>query len=303
MTLVMPGPKYENSNWGSNFMRLLLGKGEISLLNLLAAFFFAKTISLLAFLALQNYCPPNANLSTFISRSLELSIFLSLITVNFLPRKFPFGALFRVPNPPTKQNIVFQLVTISILTTISRYAIELLVVVPSLFLEPATNQHVEQLTQPSTFGAAPLIMILTGKKILAQITIVPFVEEIIYRGVLLNFLLTRCRTVNALIFSSVIFAVFHGNPITAFLGGLVFGYVYIFTKNVWLCVFAHSIANITVVFMNRFGDYIYPSFRNDASTAGLSIWICSIIGFSWLVSLIATMIKYRKINSHSIFPT
>jgi membrane protease YdiL (CAAX protease family) len=281
-------------------MRFLLGKGEISFFNLCAAFFFAKSTSLFAFFALRNYFPKDVNSSIFISRSLELSLFLLLITANFLPRKFPFAALFRIPTLATKRNIAPQILVIIITVIISRYAMELLVVIPSLFLEPTINQL--EAPGQSSFDRAPLATLFTGK-ILAQITIVPFVEEIIYRGILVNFLLSRYTTIISVIVSSLIFSILHGNPFTAFLGGLVFAYVYIFTKNIWLCVLSHSIANITVVLMNRFGEYIYPSLSNSTNNARLSIWICSIIGLTWVVGLLATMIRYRKINYQSIFPT
>jgi membrane protease YdiL (CAAX protease family) len=76
---------------------------------------------------------------------------------------------------------------------------------------------------------------------------VAFVEEVIFRGYLLNNLMQSMNKWMALIISALIFALVHKtNPdvtilalINIFLGGIFFGLNYIFTKNLWFSIFFH----------------------------------------------------------------
>lgn len=77
--------------------------------------------------------------------------------------------------------------------------------------------------------------------------LVAIVEEMIFRGYILNNLLPSVNKYKALILSSLIFAVAHGaNPdfnglafINIFLAGLFLGINYIFTRNLWYAVVLH----------------------------------------------------------------
>ncbi|MBA2760467.1 MAG: CPBP family intramembrane metalloprotease [Segetibacter sp.] len=77
--------------------------------------------------------------------------------------------------------------------------------------------------------------------------IVAFVEEVLFRGYLLNNLMQSMNRWIALIISAVLFALFHGsNPdinviaiVNIFLAGLFLGLNYIYTKNLWFGIFFH----------------------------------------------------------------
>lgn len=77
--------------------------------------------------------------------------------------------------------------------------------------------------------------------------LVAFTEELVFRGYILNNLMLSMNKWTALIFSAVLFALFHGsNPglnflalINIFLSGLLLGINYIFTKNLWYAIFLH----------------------------------------------------------------
>jgi membrane protease YdiL (CAAX protease family) len=82
---------------------------------------------------------------------------------------------------------------------------------------------------------------------LGLMLVVAFVEELLFRGYLLNNLLQSMNKWIALILSSVLFAIFHiSNPdVTVFallnivLAGLILGLNYIFTKNLWFGICFH----------------------------------------------------------------
>jgi membrane protease YdiL (CAAX protease family) len=82
---------------------------------------------------------------------------------------------------------------------------------------------------------------------LVMMAIVAFVEEVLFRGYILNNLLQSMNKWVALAISSVLFALFHeSNPdVTVFaivnilLAGVLLGMNYIFTKNLWFGIFFH----------------------------------------------------------------
>ncbi|MCT4509365.1 MAG: CPBP family intramembrane metalloprotease [Tepidibacter sp.] len=76
--------------------------------------------------------------------------------------------------------------------------------------------------------------------------VAPIYEEIIYRGIILKGLSIKYNDKLAVIVSSLLFAIMHMNlhqAINAFFLGVVFGYLYIKTKSLYITMFAHFINN------------------------------------------------------------
>lgn len=73
-----------------------------------------------------------------------------------------------------------------------------------------------------------------------------FVEEILFRGIILKYLMNKKGKVFALIISSLAFSIYHAgrlDPILmlqAFLIGIVLGYLYIITDSIYLSIGLHS---------------------------------------------------------------
>lgn len=76
----------------------------------------------------------------------------------------------------------------------------------------------------------------------------PVLEELLFRGLLLRGMLQQYSPGRAIVWSSVMFAVFHlMNPwqaIGAFAGGLAVGWLYAKTRSLWLCICFHFINNL-----------------------------------------------------------
>jgi uncharacterized protein len=75
----------------------------------------------------------------------------------------------------------------------------------------------------------------------------PFLEELVFRGVLLDGLLKRYSPQKAIIWSSLFFGLVHMNPwqfIGAFLASLVLGWVYWKTKSLWPGIVMHMVNNL-----------------------------------------------------------
>lgn len=76
--------------------------------------------------------------------------------------------------------------------------------------------------------------------------IVPVYEEIFFRGVIHNAIGNRVGIWWTILLSSILFGVFHGFPIqiiTAFLLGLVLGWLYEKTDNLWAPIICHLVNN------------------------------------------------------------
>ncbi|MCF0162361.1 MAG: CPBP family intramembrane metalloprotease [Fusobacterium necrophorum] len=72
--------------------------------------------------------------------------------------------------------------------------------------------------------------------------IAPLLEEVVFRGIVLRSIEKLRGTAAALISSSIIFGIFHGNLVQfvyTFIMGIIAGYVYIKTRNILFPVFIH----------------------------------------------------------------
>jgi uncharacterized protein len=99
-----------------------------------------------------------------------------------------------------------------------------------------------------SFVDLQLDMVSLGSNILLML-LVAFAEELFFRGYLLNNLMQSMNKWLALIISALLFAFVHiGNPaamdsgipvIEVFIGGLMLGINYVYTKNLWFGIFLH----------------------------------------------------------------
>lgn len=84
----------------------------------------------------------------------------------------------------------------------------------------------------------------------------PIAEEMMYRGVLLGKLARYLNPTVAILASSLLFGLFHGNlvqGIYAFAMGLFIGYVYVRYNAFGVPVLFHAVANLVIYFLTLFG--------------------------------------------------
>ena len=77
----------------------------------------------------------------------------------------------------------------------------------------------------------------------------PIFEELLFRGIILNGLLNKYKNSSkkAIIYSAIVFGLVHLNipqGINAFIGGIILGFIYCYTKSMKLSIFAHFINNL-----------------------------------------------------------
>ncbi len=111
-----------------------------------------------------------------------------------------------------------------------------------LELFPALAEGAEDLSEMFAFDVTWQAIVVG----LLATFVVPLYEEIFFRGVIHNGLANRLGMWGAIIISSALFGLFHGFPIqiiTAFLLGLVLGWLYEKTDSLWAPTICHVVNN------------------------------------------------------------
>ncbi len=83
-------------------------------------------------------------------------------------------------------------------------------------------------------------------QLLLLVVIAPITEELFFRGIVLRGLLSRFRPAVAVLLSALLFAAIHLNPwqfLSALFLGIVFGWFYLRTGSITLCVLGHALNN------------------------------------------------------------
>ncbi|MDZ4658601.1 MAG: type II CAAX endopeptidase family protein [Bythopirellula sp.] len=86
----------------------------------------------------------------------------------------------------------------------------------------------------------------------------PIIEELIFRGIMLDGLLKRYRPLTAILVSSVAFGLVHLNPwqfVTGVVLGIFMGWVYYRSRSVGACILIHMAANFTAFVMRLVFDF------------------------------------------------
>lgn len=96
--------------------------------------------------------------------------------------------------------------------------------------------------------------------VVSFVILTPLVEEFIFRGVVLQRLLTKYSGAFSILVSSLLFALFHLNifslstsynaALGAFILGLFSGIVYFRSRNIWYTVLLHSVGNLLTFLSN-----------------------------------------------------
>ncbi|MDD4699906.1 MAG: type II CAAX endopeptidase family protein [Oscillospiraceae bacterium] len=108
------------------------------------------------------------------------------------------------------------------------------------------------------------------------------VEEFAFRGVVLGILKKRFNSKVAIVVSAIIFGLVHGNLVQipfAFLMGLVFGFITVYSKSIWPSVIAHFLNNGVSVVLDFTASDATPLIQNVIWCAyGLICGSLAIIG-------------------------
>jgi membrane protease YdiL (CAAX protease family) len=91
----------------------------------------------------------------------------------------------------------------------------------------------------------------------------PFLEEVIFRGVLFPVMMRKAGPLPGLFLQAGIFAVIHlhaGSMVPLFLLGILLGLIYVYTRRLMSCVWTHAMFNAMTLF------YTLPLFTGEVGT-------------------------------------
>lgn len=124
----------------------------------------------------------------------------------------------------------------------------------SIIIEPLLNLFPESMSSYSEMS----MRFTDVYSIITVVLFAPFLEEVIFRGILLSDIKRSHSTMVAVIISSAVFGIVHLNLIQGFsavLSGLVFAYVYLATKSLWSAILLHALNNgCSIVMINMYGS-------------------------------------------------
>lgn len=129
-------------------------------------------------------------------------------------------------------------------------------------------------------------LIQYGLLFFAVAIFVPVVEEIIFRGILIERFGSKYGYKTAVILSSALFGVLHMDIIGATLFGVVLGVLYLRTRSLLLPVLIHAANNGAVMLMIFFGDSFNLEAWETTEPFLETIWIgilLFVISFGWLI--------------------
>jgi membrane protease YdiL (CAAX protease family) len=126
--------------------------------------------------------------------------------------------------------------------------------------------------------------------ILKVVIVAPIVEEMIFRGVIMQGLMRNYTKFTAVFVSALMFALFHLNPWqfpATFILGLLLGFLRVRSNSILLCILGHAINNGLVMLNIRYWEQIKNSQfmqmgKNDQLTISAIIALISLIALFFL---------------------
>ena len=162
---------------------------------------------------------------------------------------------FACNNRKKQQGVALQLAPVPL----SLYPLLLILTLSfAVFLDPLTNiipmpEFMERiLAMLSTRDIWTFMMVgITG----------PVLEEVLFRGIILDGFLTRYKPGKAIFWSAFLFGLFHLNPwqfIPGFMTGLLMGYIYLKTRSLIPVILVHMVNNsFSWIIMYIYGEDVY----------------------------------------------
>ena len=131
--------------------------------------------------------------------------------------------------------------------------------------------------------------------IILVVIMAPVFEEIVFRGIIQKGLINKgVKPIAAIVISSVVFGVVHGNPwqfVGAVLLGCVLGFVYYKTKSLLLAILLHAFNNLCSALLIFYGDT-----ESFADAFKLPEWI--VLGTGIILFAVFYYLFTRKFRVH-----
>lgn len=127
-------------------------------------------------------------------------------------------------------------------------------------------------------------------RIAVLVVVLPLVEELVFRGVVIGRLMNKAPAGLALAVSTALFAPGHASWVLAGLTGLGFGLLYLRYRRIWICVLAHGGHNLLATFGM---PLLAASLRDAGFSLDAGDWRL-LIQLSWFVLVIACATRFLQ---------
>lgn len=236
--------------------------------------------------------PVNILLNNVLGREISFLIYY------LLAMGVPFVIVHSIRSKRTgisKYNLSLSSVKIMVLVTISTIAIQTGIISPIVNLLPMPEFmkkiFLELANQNGIFSFVAIVIVA------------PILEELIFRGIILNGLLRKYSPAKSIIISSILFGIVHLNPwqfIGALIIGLFSGWIYYKTRKLTLAIMIHFVNNLIAFIGMQFTDA--ETMMNESLTElyGGTANLILITGGAIIVSIIGVFLLRKEFDSLKI---
>lgn len=131
--------------------------------------------------------------------------------------------------------------------------------------------------------------------ILSVVIMAPLLEEFVYRGVILSSLQKYGGDTFAVVISGLIFGMMHGGGgisavVAASMSGILMGFIYVKTRNIWVNIAVHLIYNASAVTSNLAYQFLDEYLATEISEIMVSLIF--VLGFVALILLVSVFRKH-----------
>jgi len=190
----------------------------------------------IAILAIFLFIPVKVLLQNATGEGISFFVY-SILT---LGTTFVFAHLIRKKKTGISQyNFHFSSAKIILLVSFATITIQVGIISPIISIIPMSESVKDMFLKLSNQGGVFLFI--------AGVILAPIIEELIFRGIILDGLLRRYSPVKSIIVSSILFGIVHLNPwqfISAVFVGFFSGWVYYKTNNLTLSILIHLVNNL-----------------------------------------------------------
>jgi uncharacterized protein len=177
----------------------------------------------------------------------------------------------------------------SIASTLSVLTVPIVLLVPGLVIAAGTLNSIVVKFLPMTPDDEALFAAMVSNNLLAILfgcIVAPFLEEMLFRGIILRSFLQQYSKTRSILGSAALFGIAHLNVyqlVTAFAVGIVAGWLYERTRSLWPCILLHATYNAFVI-------YSYELLSKTASDFSpvfyLSAFALAIASGLWLLRIL-----------------
>ncbi len=215
-----------------------------------------------------------------------LSLFILFVWFLIDRKVLKAQLMYDVPSP---QQAVFVIpVALALLYITGLYMLLVQFLAKSNDLINSLNQdYLEQMNIYSPDSKLQKIVLILAVGIL-----VPIVEELIFRGLILSEFRSTMKDSTAIFLSALIFALMHGQPIQigyALVGGLILGVFYVYTRSIWFTIGMHIVFN--------FAGGIIPMFLPEEEALLSSISILSFLSIFFAAYFFSQLRKDYRLRA------